>query len=303
MHQSKANSLFHFTSSLKILKAILQNGFRFSYSFEEHYMFNRHNEQTIEIIGGALPMICFCDIPLTRTLDHAELYGRYFVGINKEFMQDAFDLILNPVIYYNSPELLSSIRGLIESYNILQDVLDQRLDNIKAKYGIDITDLNNATYDEMIKKELEQLVAVSRKVSYSSKLLYGFLKPLYGKNKKGNYQFFDIENEWRMVWPDNDADEYELRKYYRTMEEFNSNKDLLNNLLWNSDYGYLRIPKGFFDMINFIAVSNEAERQQLISFILSSPKLFGCELADNDKETRCHLLSKITSFERIENDY
>lgn len=303
MYQSKANSLFHFTDSLEKLKAILQNGFRFSYSFEEHYMFNRHNEQTIEIVGGALPMICFCDIPLTRTLDHAELYGRYFVGINKEFMQNAFDLIINPVIYYNSPELLSSIKVLIESHNILQDVLDQKLDNIKEKYGIDISDLSNTTYDEMVNKELEQLVAVSQKVSYSSKLLYGFLKPLYGKNKKGDYQFFDIENEWRMVWPDNDADEYKLRRYYRTKEDFDCNKDLLNDLLWNSNYGYLKIPKGLFDMINFIAVSNEAERQHLISFILSSPKLFGYELSDSDKETRYHLLSKITSFERIENDY
>lgn len=304
MYQSKANSLFHFTESIEVLKSILQNGFRFSYSFEEHYMFDRHSNRTIEIIGGAIPMICFCDIPLTRTKDHVDLYGRYFIGLNKEFMQNAFDSFLNPVIYYNSPELLNSIWVLIESHNILCDIIDQRLKEIGIQYDVDIADLiNNNELDELIDVETEQLASVLSKVSYSSRLLYGFLKPMFGINKKGEHQFFDIENEWRVVWPDNDADEYKLRKFYTTKAEFYNNKDELNEFLWNSDFGYLKIPKGLFNMITYIAVSNEDEVQELISFIMSSPMLFGFDVLDSDNELRINLISKITSFERIETDY
>ena len=83
------NTLFHFTKKLTNLQSILQNGLRFSYCFEE---FGDGN-------GIALPMVCFCDIPLLRTPQHRKRYGNYMIGLTKDFFRQDTTFKLNPVMY------------------------------------------------------------------------------------------------------------------------------------------------------------------------------------------------------------
>lgn len=69
-------TLFHFTSSLETLKKILGGGFKPFYSSEDLKMFG-----VPECPG--IPMVSFCDIPLSKTQNHVRDYGRYCIGFDK----------------------------------------------------------------------------------------------------------------------------------------------------------------------------------------------------------------------------
>jgi hypothetical protein len=71
-------TLFHFTSSLETLKKILSGGFKPFYSSEDLKMFG-----ITECPG--IPMVSFCDIPLSHTRKHVDDYGRYAIGFDKKW--------------------------------------------------------------------------------------------------------------------------------------------------------------------------------------------------------------------------
>lgn len=109
MNPISASTLLHFTDGIESLKGILENGFRFSYCYEEYnnaIIFNNdHRENANFFIGTnrtkrgvAIPMICFCDIPLLRAQEHAECYGKYIIGIDKNYAETLYK-DLNPVLY------------------------------------------------------------------------------------------------------------------------------------------------------------------------------------------------------------
>lgn len=54
-------------------------------------------------------MVCFCNTPLSRAENHARVYGKYYIALDKEFILDIYNPILNPVIYYSSENLARSI--------------------------------------------------------------------------------------------------------------------------------------------------------------------------------------------------
>ncbi|MFH0797717.1 MAG: abortive infection system antitoxin AbiGi family protein [Candidatus Omnitrophota bacterium] len=88
-----ANSVFHFTNSLDNLLGILKNEFCIRYSLEE----------TIYIEEQAIPMVCFCDIPLAQTKNHMDTYGTYGLGVSKKWAKEKG---LNPVLYLQHYSLL-----------------------------------------------------------------------------------------------------------------------------------------------------------------------------------------------------
>ena len=54
-----------------------------------------------------IPMVCFCDIPLSKVNKHNEMYGNYAIGLSKEW---AIKNKINPVIYtYNNSALANNI--------------------------------------------------------------------------------------------------------------------------------------------------------------------------------------------------
>ena len=86
----RSHTLFHFTKSVDTLKSILKNGFWPRYSLED---FNWYNPKIGFI---SYPMVCFCDIPLTRIEEHVGFYGEYGLGLTKQWgMSNG----LNPLIY------------------------------------------------------------------------------------------------------------------------------------------------------------------------------------------------------------
>jgi hypothetical protein len=86
--QPRSNTLFHFTKSLEFLKSILLNGFFPRYCREDTSFIN------VEYVG--YPMVCFCDIPITRISDHTSFYGEYGIGLTREW---GLRSTLCPIVY------------------------------------------------------------------------------------------------------------------------------------------------------------------------------------------------------------
>ena len=79
MTSSKSKSLFHYTKSIDSLKGILRSGFYPNYSLEDLRWL--HNTE----LHIAFPMVCFCDIPLSRVDKHVEFYGEYGIGLEQRW--------------------------------------------------------------------------------------------------------------------------------------------------------------------------------------------------------------------------
>lgn len=95
----RSETLFHFTKSPDALKSILKNGFWPRYSLEDFSWYNAEMGQI------SYPMVCFCDIPLSRLDDHVGFYGEYGIGMAKQWARMNG---LNPVIYLSHPTTVST---------------------------------------------------------------------------------------------------------------------------------------------------------------------------------------------------
>ena len=92
------NRLFHYTNIKEKLLKILSEGFRPSYSLEKLGIIKKDDlliaisellakpipeeEITDEF---AIPMSCFCDIPLNLVEKHVKVYGNFAIGMTKEW--------------------------------------------------------------------------------------------------------------------------------------------------------------------------------------------------------------------------
>ena len=95
---SKTSSLFHFTEDLEVLKSIIRNGLIPNFCKEDLCYEDR------KIIIG-VPMVSFCDIPLTRTSEFKSRYGELAIGLSKDW---AIRNQINPILYVNDTRVLIS---------------------------------------------------------------------------------------------------------------------------------------------------------------------------------------------------
>jgi len=97
------DNLFHFIKRREWLHRILsERAFRARYVYEELPHINFH-------VG--IPMKCFCDIPLGVIKKHLTRYGKFGIGINKQFAKrNAF----SPVVYVhkNSDTMLRYLQSI-----------------------------------------------------------------------------------------------------------------------------------------------------------------------------------------------
>lgn len=281
MNPINASSLLHFTNSMDALKGILEKGFRFSYCCEKVSATINMNELHPEGANFfrpsphinshiAIPMICFCDIPLTRAKLHSDTYGKFIVGVDKDMAITVFGDNINPVMYRTSQTIGLALHDL--------SVIKATIDNVDGCYNY--------------KRSLNQLI--------------GNTKPYNGTVNGKDYCFYN-EREWRILIP---FDYSEDTKWYWDLseEKFAVKKDEINKILHSSEYAYrgfttdIDNEEDFMQFITHIVVDTEANIPKLVEFILNEEQpLFGYPKVS--KRIRNFLVSRITSFERIEKDY
>lgn len=114
-----ANTIFHFTKEMLTLESILTNGFYPRYCMEKFDYVDYVREREFP-----MPMVCFCDIPLSGIEEHKEQYGEYAIGMSKDWGKING---INPLIYTTSEsiptKMLNEIaEGLYKNEKVLEYV-------------------------------------------------------------------------------------------------------------------------------------------------------------------------------------
>ena len=295
MSTINSSSLFHFTRRKSWLKNIITKGVRFSFSFEQ-----LHNEE----VGVAIPMVCFCDIPLLRTLKHKERYGSFMVGIDKSILKYYYSPIMNPVMYIHS-------KNQYEALKSFSDLSDNFLEEQKMKIIMDLIKTHSEKFKTL---STSNLIAYGEKVVNESCVLkknidlrfginftQGLCKPYEGKDAKGNLICYYDEREWRVFWPDHLSKEHNW-VHNGDAAYVKANKKQWNDSLQKTEDGYITLLQCELQhAITHIIVPKESFIPEIIEHILYSKTIFGSK--DITREDRLMLISRITSFERIESDY
>lgn len=79
-----SNALFHFTGKRSNLLGILTDTFFIPhFCLEDFSLLNTSNDSYYDAF--AFPMVCFCDLPLSKIGDHIKFYGGYGIGLKKNW--------------------------------------------------------------------------------------------------------------------------------------------------------------------------------------------------------------------------
>lgn len=218
-----SETLFHFACSLENLKGILRNEFYPHYSLEKYPL--NPGKRPSEL---AIPMVSFCDIPLSQVKDHVKIYGCYGIGISKKWAERKG---LNPVLYLYKGSILS----------------------ITMETAI----INAAGGETLLDAEEEK----KRRIVLGSLLnIFRYIKPFEGnlmrdgKPLKKKTKFYN-EREWRYVPPD-------LVKYYVLPKGDFQDKDKLKIANEKLKEAKLKFEP---EDINYIIVKEEKEISEMVA--------------------------------------
>lgn len=96
-----SSALFHFTRNADNLISILTHEFKPKYCLENFANLFHDSKGDWEL---AIPMTCFCDLPLSNIKDHIDFYGEYGIGMRKEW---GLAKGINPVHYLHPSSSVS----------------------------------------------------------------------------------------------------------------------------------------------------------------------------------------------------
>ncbi len=261
-----ANTLFHFTRSFDNIVKIISDGFYPKCcleNFDFNYPSGAGNSQSPRL---AIPMVCFCDIPLSQVGFHKTKYGSYAIGLSKEWGEKKG---INPVLY----ELPNS-----NTIGIIKECLNKAFSNTSHRENGEI----NANVDT-IKNELLFLLF--------------YLKPYEGNIWDGSgfngdrIKFYD-EREWRYIPDYNKILEKSLKPYMFIDTFLDKDKAESFNKSFESEFK-LELSPGD---IKYIIVDREKDVLSMITNINN----MNLNCSSDEKNL---LLTKIISFERIEQDF
>lgn len=161
------NNFVHYTRTLDSLKGILQGHFRVNYCRE-----------SLQIGPDAevfrIPMVSFCEIPLSQVKDHIQKYGSYGIGLTREWV---IRNRLNPVFY------IEPNSNIANSYSAGIEYFHNRLHNTSDPVEQDIFGNNLNLILDFLRY---------------TKLYEG---PLVRKGYSTDRYRFSEEREWRYVPP------------------------------------------------------------------------------------------------------
>ncbi|MCC6071800.1 abortive infection system antitoxin AbiGi family protein [Massilia sp. GCM10020059] len=181
----KSSTLFHFTNNIDVIKSILKEGFWPRYSLED---VSQLTEGEYDYIS--FPMVCFCDIPLSRISDHVEFYGKYGIGMSRRWAEMNG---LNPLLYLpGNNELRKELLNLNKHSNEVEGI------------------------------ERDEAKKTMRYIFAHSKPTRGTMV-LKGEPVEKNFYF---ECEWRYVPKNENIDAYLLRTSHEKQEELSAANEL-----------------------------------------------------------------------------
>lgn len=92
-----SNTFYHFTTKENVI-GILKEGFKPQLCWEDlNYIIpDKPTEEEKEEFQFAIPMVCFCDIPLSQINNHRKIYGDYGIGLSKDWIEQNN---ISPVLY------------------------------------------------------------------------------------------------------------------------------------------------------------------------------------------------------------
>lgn len=267
-------TLFHFTRSLETLKKILGCGFKPFYSSEDLTMFG-----VSECPG--IPMVSFCDIPLSQAKKHVDDYGRYAIGLDKKW---GMTKNISPVHYIYKDSICALVISRV--YHSLP----------KEAFYVDCTCMKFDTRTAIFFYGKPYRGHLRRKDTATGKIV-----------DKGEVTFYD-EREWRYV-PFADQtirgmEEIEIPAGVRTMlsEREYAKSEILDDAS-TSLHNHYRLTFGAEDA-KYLIVDSEDEIPELVDFIYSvqgdceNSELRSC--TENEKK---RLTTRLISMRQIEQDF
>ena len=217
-----SHTLFHYTKSLASLKGILEKGLKLSYCVEK-----------LEVV----PMISFCDIPLSQAKFQLDSYGSYVIGFNTDW---AVKNGINPVLYIEESSYLSKkFSKSVKLFTNLMKDLREAQDYLKKSTLDDFVEFSDFMFD----------------FNRFSKPYVGTL--IQGEETNNNYKFYD-EREWRYI-PDIESKEVKWSLTHKEYEKFKKEKPKKPHF----DFGLEFKAKD----IKYLIVKDENDIPKLISFL------------------------------------
>jgi hypothetical protein len=286
MGNISTDTVFHFTSKANLF-GILKDNFYPKYRLETVHLFSTSEEI-------AIPMVSFCDIPLSQIKEHVEDYGSYGIGMTKTW---AYKNRLNPVIYLKKDSTLSkNLKDIFESTGILTKIYKKYKkeieDNKKTPssqqsnlmlayaYGYKQSGLlhsqGTAEMETGNRQLLSTIISIYRFICY--------VKEYNGFSKRRKKKVFYNEKEWRYVPQNGD---FLFKNEIDTQEKMEEENLKIQEAKLSFN------PKD----IKYIIVKKDTE---ILEIIKELEQIKGSKYPAN---TIKKLTSRIITYEQIKNDF
>lgn len=135
-----SNTLFHFTKEFDTLIQILKSGGFWARYCEEYGWGAKEN------IDFAVPIACFCDIPLSQIEEHTSFYGSYGIGLSKEWA--IANKHISPVFYLTNNSIAKSTINSIRRYCVKNTKLPKNVEEANYRFFSLIKKYNGKTKDK-----------------------------------------------------------------------------------------------------------------------------------------------------------
>jgi len=155
----------HFTSTKEALYGIISEGFRLKHCRESFVL----GDVPVQL---HIPMVSFCDIPLSQIALHAGNYGCYGIGLSKSW---ALRHKLNPVLYIQQQSHLAE-----GYYGMVSDLYDRESSGEADKNPRRVA-MNIARYMKNYEGRLELKGEVRERYRFSDEREWRYVPPLSDK--------------------------------------------------------------------------------------------------------------------------
>lgn len=224
----RTRTLFHFTSSIHILQAILKDqAFWPRFSLEDYTWITQGDPFHL-----AFPLVSFCDIPIARVTEHTDYYGKFGIGLARDW---GVKNGINPLLYLNGD----------------CKICDEIRDAIVAIMG-----------------DREPTTDLEKERQRKGLALLSYTKPIIGAQKRGGKiekKDFYEESEWRFI-PKNI---YLHEDFMLDEEDFGKAQEVDKRNNWTRSESLLGFKPAD---IKYIFVENSKDLPRMVDYIYTELK-------------------------------